>query len=102
MIAVQTTNTEDAALNSADNIRETIQKGRVWMVLMVAMSLLFSILTVWLYVGRNMVARITRLDASMRAIANGNLDEPVLVKGGDEIGTMARSLVSFQIGRAHV
>ncbi|WP_372598454.1 ATP-binding protein [Amphritea sp.] len=96
LIAVQTSNTQQAALNSANNIRATIQKGRVWMVLMVAVSLVFSILTVWLYVGRNMVARITSLDASMRAIANGNLDEQVLVKGGDEIGTMARSLVSFR------
>lgn len=96
LIAVQTTQTENAAQSSADNIRETIKKGRVWMLLMVVVSLLFTILTVWLYVGRNMVARITSLDASMRSIANGNLDQQVVVKGSDEIGTMARSLVSFR------
>ncbi|SEQ81469.1 two-component system, NtrC family, C4-dicarboxylate transport sensor histidine kinase DctB [Amphritea atlantica] len=96
LIAVQTTQTENAAQSSADNIRETIKKGRVWMLLMVVVSLLFTILTVWLYVGRNMVARITSLDASMRSIANGNLDQQVEVKGSDEIGTMARSLVSFR------
>lgn len=96
LIAVQTTQTENAAQSSADTIRETIKKGRVWMLLMVAVSLLFTILTVWLYVGRNMVARITSLDASMRSIANGNLDQQVEVKGSDEIGTMARSLVSFR------
>lgn len=96
LIAIQTDKTEEAAQNSADNARETIQKGRIWMLLMVAAGLLFSILIVWLYVGRNMVARITSLDASMRSIANGNLDEQVQVKDGDEIGTMARSLVSFR------
>lgn len=95
-IAIQTDKTEAAAQISAQNARKTIKKGRIWMLLMVAASLLFSILIVWLYVGRNMVGRITSLDASMRSIANGNLDEQVQVKGGDEIGTMARSLVSFR------
>lgn len=95
-VAIQTDNTEAAAQVSAQNARETIKKGRIWMLLMVAASLLFSILIVWLYVGKNMVGRITSLDASMRSIANGNLDEDVQVKGSDEIGTMARSLVSFR------
>ncbi|WP_293268609.1 ATP-binding protein [Neptunomonas sp.] len=95
-VAAQTDHTEAAAQTSAQNARETIKKGRIWMLLMVAASLLFSILIVWLYVGKNMVGRITSLDASMRSIANGNLDEKVQVKGNDEIGTMARSLVSFR------
>ncbi|SFG53549.1 ATP-binding protein [Neptunomonas qingdaonensis] len=96
LIAIQTEKTEKAAQSSVYNARETIKTGRTWMLLMVTASLLFSILIVWLYVGRNMVARITSLDASMRSIANGNLEEQVQVKGNDEIGAMARSLVSFQ------
>ncbi len=95
-VAVQTDKTEAAAQISAYNARETIKKGRIWMLLMVAASLVFSILIVWLYVGRNMVGRITSLDDSMRSIASGNLDVQVQVKGNDEIGTMARSLVSFR------
>lgn len=96
LIAIQTEKTEKAAQSSVYNARETIKTGRTWMLLMVTASLLFSILIVWLYVGRNMVARITSLDASMRSIANGNLEEQVQVKGNDEIGAMARSLVSFR------
>lgn len=96
LIAIQTDKTEKAAQSSVNNARETISTGRTWMLLMVTASLLFSILVVWLYVGRNMVARITSLDASMRSIANGNLEEQVQVKGNDEIGAMARSLVSFR------
>ncbi len=95
-IALQTEKTEAAAQLSAENAQQTIKNGRIWMLLMVGTSLLFSILIVWLYVGRNMVARITSLDDSMRAIANGNLEEEVQVKGSDEIGAMARSLVSFR------
>ncbi|MEH6650302.1 MAG: ATP-binding protein [Motiliproteus sp.] len=96
LIAIQTKKTEEAAQNSANNAKATIKKGRIWMLLMAAASLLFSILIVWLYVGRNMVARITSLDRSMRSISNGNLDEQVQVKGDDEISAMARSLISFR------
>ncbi|MCO4757732.1 MAG: HAMP domain-containing protein, partial [Oceanospirillaceae bacterium] len=96
LIAFQTNKAEEAAQNSDSNARETIKTGRFWMLFMVAASLLFSILIVWLYVGRYMVARITSLDTSMRSIANGNLEEQVNVKGDDEIGAMARSLISFR------
>lgn len=95
-IAAQTEKTEQAAQASASNAQQTIRKGRIGMLLMVAASLLFSIIIVWLYVGRNMVGRITRLDASMRAIADGNLEQDVEVKGSDEITAMARSLLSFR------
>jgi two-component system C4-dicarboxylate transport sensor histidine kinase DctB len=90
---------DSAELTSQDaisNAQLTIKRGRMWMVSLVAGSLLFSILIVWLYVGRNMVARITHLDSAMRSIANGNLDQPIAIKGRDEIGTMARSLQSFR------
>ncbi|QEQ96185.1 ATP-binding protein [Neptunomonas concharum] len=96
LITKRSNDTQTAAQMSVLNAQDTIRKGRIWMLLMVSASLLFSILVVWLYVGRNMVARITSLDASMRAIANGNLEERVQVKGGDEIGAMARSLVRFR------
>ncbi|WP_271271657.1 ATP-binding protein [Aliamphritea hakodatensis] len=96
LVTVQTNKAEAAAKSSAENARVTIQNSRILMLSMVAASLLFSILIVWLYVGRNMVARITSLDTSMRGIANGNLDTRVQVKGQDEIGTMARSLLSFR------
>ncbi|MBN3563625.1 ATP-binding protein [Aliamphritea spongicola] len=96
LVTVQTNKAEAAAKSSAENARATIQNSRILMLSMVAASLLFSILIVWLYVGRNMVARITSLDTSMRGIANGNLDTRVQVKGHDEIGTMARSLLSFR------
>ncbi|MDI3324901.1 ATP-binding protein [Pontibacterium granulatum] len=96
LIAIQTAKAETAARSSVANAEETIQKARFWMLMMVAASLLFSILIVWLYVGRYMVARITSLDKSMRSIANGNLEEQVQVKGDDEITTMARSLISFR------
>ncbi len=63
----------------------------------VALSLVSSFLIVWLYVGRNLIARLTALSDSMLAIAGGNLRAPLPgSSGGDEIARMAASLVVFR------
>jgi signal transduction histidine kinase len=54
----------------------------------VALSLLSSIVIVWLYVGRNIVSRLTALSRSMLAIAEGNLAANVPTGGRDEIADM--------------
>ncbi|MBR1150662.1 ATP-binding protein [Bradyrhizobium sp. JYMT SZCCT0428] len=56
----------------------------------VALSLLSSIGIVWLYVGRNIVSRLTALSRSMLAIAEGNLATSVPTGGSDEISEMGR------------
>jgi adenylate cyclase len=62
-----------------------------------ALSLVSSFLIVWLYVGRNLIARLTALSDSMLAIAGGNLRAPLPEPdSGDEIGRMAESLVVFR------
>jgi len=62
----------------------------------VALSLLSSLLIVWLYVDRNLVARLRNLSDSMLAIADGNLRAPIPADSGDEIGQMARALAVFR------
>jgi class 3 adenylate cyclase/HAMP domain-containing protein len=63
----------------------------------VVLSLVSSILIVWLYVGRNLIARLTALSDSMLAIAGGNLRAPLPTPGGnDEISHMAEALVVFR------
>jgi signal transduction histidine kinase len=58
----------------------------------VALSLLSSVVIVWLYVGRNIVSRLTALSRSMLAIAEGNLAAKVPTGGGDEIGEMGAAV----------
>lgn len=62
----------------------------------VALSLLSSLLIVWLYVDRNLVARLRNLSDSMLAIAGGNLRAPLPADSGDEIGQMAKALAVFR------
>ena len=60
------------------------------------LSLLSSVLIVWLYVDRNLLARLGGVSQSMLAIAGGNLRAPLPAAGRDEIGRMAEALRLFR------
>ena len=60
------------------------------------LSLLSSVLIVWLYVDRNLLARLAGVSQSMLAIAGGNLRATVPASGRDEIGRMADALRLFR------
>jgi adenylate cyclase len=63
----------------------------------VGLSLLSSVLVVWLYVGRRIVRRLRTLSDSMLAIAGGDLRAPLpATTGNDEIAGMARALSVFR------
>src|SRR5262245_36276849 len=66
------------------------------LVALVALSLLTSALIAWLYVGRNIVRRLTVLNDGMLAIAGGKLDTPVVAKGADEIAAMGQAVEIFR------
>ena len=63
---------------------------------LVALSLLASILIVWLYVGRNIVRRLNLLSGAMFAIAGGGRETAVPVTGNDEIAAMGRAVEVFR------
>lgn len=60
------------------------------------LSLLSSVLVVWLYVDRSLLARLGGVSQSMLAIAGGNLRAPLPAAGYDEIGRMAEALRLFR------
>ncbi len=65
------------------------------MIAVVVLSIISSTLIVWLYVGRNLVARLTALSNSMLEIAGGNLKAQIPYGGTDEIAGMADALKVF-------
>lgn len=60
------------------------------------LSLLSSVLIVWLYVDRSLLARLGAVSQGMFAIAGGNLRAPLPHAGRDEIGRMAEALRLFR------
>ena len=76
--------------------RAVQQFGGVIQLGVIALSLISSGLIVWLYVGRNIVARLTKLSGVMTAIAGGKRDVAVSLAGTDEVGAMGRAVEVFR------
>src|SRR5262249_39083333 len=62
----------------------------------VILSLASSLLIVWLYVGRNIIARLKALSDRMLTLAAGDLKSPLPAGGTDEVGRMAEALGVFR------
>jgi signal transduction histidine kinase len=60
------------------------------LLLFAILSLISSILIVWLYVGRNLIRRLMLLNEGMFAIAGGGRHAPIDISGNDEIAEMGR------------
>ena len=71
-------------------------RGRLGLAVAVALSLISSVLIGWLYVGRNVVARLTMLSDGMRALVGGRRDITIPTGGRDEIAEMAHAVEVFR------
>ncbi|MEO3429678.1 methyl-accepting chemotaxis protein [Pelagibius sp. CAU 1746] len=89
----------NAGIESSD---AAIAGGKLWLFVIAGVSLVFSLAIAWLYVGRNLLARLSAVAVSMREIADGKLDTEVQVTGSDEITEMAKTLSVFRDGLAEV
>ncbi len=87
----------DRDITAAGSEAATVQRYGTGVVLGSALlTLVSSILIVWLYVDRNLLARLAALSQSMLAIAGGNLRAPLPDAGRDEIGRLAEALRLFR------
>jgi class 3 adenylate cyclase/HAMP domain-containing protein len=74
-----------------------VQRVSTWAILaIVLLSLICSILIVWLYVGRNIIARLIELSVCMESVAGGDLKVDLPSGGTDEIGRMTSALTVFR------
>ena len=77
--------------------RQEISFGTMVMLALGVSTLVGSILFVWLYVGRNILRRISNLQRSMQLLSSGDLESEVYqTHHQDEIGVMADSLQVFR------
>jgi class 3 adenylate cyclase len=88
---------ETEIVKAEANVVVTQRNSAFVLIGIVALSLVSSALIVWLYVGRSIIRRLTKLSASMLSIAGGNLNEPLSDDSGkDEISSMADALRIFR------
>ncbi|MBO9430734.1 ATP-binding protein [Sulfitobacter sp. R18_1] len=91
-----TKNTLERVDAATQALRDTISQV-IWTVgLTMACAFLVIAMTNGLVIERQFNRRIRRLTDSVTAIARGDLDHPITVRGRDELGEMARALTVFR------
>src|SRR5690606_22246908 len=83
---------------ATDSVALALGRSEILQLAIAGSGLAISLLIAWLYVGRNLVRRLTQLAGSMREIAGGDLSAEVPVGGRDEITEMAGALLVFRDG----
>ena len=73
-----------------------VNTGMVVLVVLNAFNIIGAVLLGWVFVGRYLIRRLTGLAASMRSMAEGNLEVPVQIRGNDEVNDMAEALEVFR------
>jgi methyl-accepting chemotaxis protein len=86
-----------AATTATDSSNQAVAFGTVVMLIIAGASVAGAGLIVWLYIGRNLLARISLLQVTMLRLANGDLSAEIMGHDrGDEIGLMAQALLVFR------
>ncbi|MCY4467217.1 MAG: TMAO reductase system sensor histidine kinase/response regulator TorS [Thiotrichales bacterium] len=83
---------EDAAAGAT----EAVDAGLVTLLLQTVVVLAVAGLILWLYVQRNVIARLKALALSMQKLARGDLDVAVETSGSDELSEMAETVQVFK------
>ncbi len=88
-----------AALSAQEATQASSQAISTGLSLLLAISVISiggAMLISWLFVGRVILRRINMLSGRMREMAEGNLEEEVVVSGQDELAEMASALEVFR------
>jgi methyl-accepting chemotaxis protein len=82
--------------DASAGVSQTIAFAESVMLVMAAAAIIISILIIWLYVQRNLLARLIGLNGAMGRLINGDLRTPVSDAGSDEIADMAKAVETFR------
>ena len=98
-VARQVKGVDDKTRQATERSDAAIDFGTFVMLAIALASMVGSGLFVWLYIGRNLVARLVGLEKTMTRLAGGDLNAEVTSqRSGDEIGQMAGALAVFREG----
>ena len=87
---------EDAAIEATAASEDAILTGRNLLIGISVASIVGAALISWLYIGRGLIRRLSRLSERMRVMAKGDLEEEIEVRGNDEIAEMSSALEVFR------
>jgi phosphoglycerate-specific signal transduction histidine kinase len=97
LVARTVLDSNELSIQAAQSAREAINRGTLLIFAAGGATAILSLLVGWFYVGRRFIARLSRLLVAMRGIAAGDLETPVGISGGDEVGQLAEALRTLQM-----
>ncbi|MDV7341075.1 methyl-accepting chemotaxis protein [Terasakiella sp. A23] len=89
------THQETASQQAAESTSGTIASAKNILITMAAIAIVASMIIVFVYIRRNLTARLLSAINSMKEIADGNFEAEVKVSGRDEITQMSEMLTIF-------
>ena len=84
------------AESAAAEATQAVDAGLVTLLLQTVVVLAVAGLIIWLYVQRNVIARLKALARVMQKLARGDLDVVVRTRGSDELSEMAETVKVFR------
>jgi len=90
------TKARTSAFAAVSGTKKTLSHARWLLILMGLLSLITAASVLWFYVRGNIVARLNKLEKSMQAIADGDLEYEIPAIEDDEIGKMTEALKVFR------
>lgn len=89
------TSQERASQEAGTSTGQTIANAQKMLLSMGAVAIIASILIVFFYIRKNLIARLLQAINAMKEIADGNFDTDIKVTGRDEITQMSHMLKTF-------
>ena len=92
----QANTAQDAVVQSSESVHLLIEKSGFKMMLVSALSILFTVLIYWLLVSRYILKRLLTTIAALKSLSNGDYNVSVVDQRGDELGELARTVEVFR------
>jgi len=87
---------ESNALRASASAHDSVETGRLWLLVIAGISIAVPILIVWLFVVRYVSRRLSEISRAMLEVSSGDLDATMPAAGRDELGDMSRALLVFR------
>ena len=81
---------------ATEEARTAVASGRDLLLLACLVLATVAIGVLWFYVKRNLFQRLTQLNFAFLAVAQGNLDYTLRIRGDDELGRLAKTVQVFK------
>lgn len=85
-----------SAAQDGETALVTVENTKMLSIALGAVAVVVAVAIAWIFVHANLVRRLTAMVASMRKIADGDLDADIPAGGTDEIGTIGETLEVFR------